>query len=171
MFRSRLYQVNCIDKSDRGLIEMRIFRFYEETERALKASNYDVHAIDWSADDMYAWLEGCEVFWERYEPESEETDEACRTLGIDFGTRFVGYMKGGGCELFSREIRQRIVVMDDLLLTAQQLWVADRAFDDEGNFVYGNRRGVPYKMKRVVPDGPLAWTLSAQLSPPDGYSP
>lgn len=171
VFRSRLYRVDVSDKSDRGIIEMRIFRFYEETEQLLKANNYNVQSVEWGDDDMYDWLEGCEVYWERYEPESEEADTASRALGIESGTRFVGYMKGGGCELFSREINARIRIMDDLLLTPQQLWVADRAFDEDGNFVYGNRRGIPYKMKRVDPSGPQAWTLSATSRPPEGYIP
>lgn len=171
VFRSRLYRVSVSDSSDRGIIEMRIFRFYEEIERQLKINNYDVKAVEWDDGDVYDWLEGCEVFWERYVPDSVASDEASRTLGIESGPRFVGYMKGGGCELHSREIGGRIRVMDDLLLTSGELWVADRGFDEADNFVYGNRRGIPYKMKRVHPDGPTAWTLSAVASAPEGYIP
>jgi CpeT/CpcT family (DUF1001) len=168
VFRSRLYRICVSDASERGIIEMRIFRFYEETERKLKASNYDISAIEWNDDDMYDWLRGCEVFWERYEPLQGDCDVGCRKLGIANGPRFVGYMKGGGCELYSREIDGRIRVMDDLLLTSRDLWVADRGFDETGHFVYGNRRGIPYQMKRVDPDGPAAWTLSTAPAP-DGY--
>lgn len=171
VFRSRLYKVNASDDSERGIVEMRIFRFYEETERKLKAQNYDVNAIEWDDGDVYDWLEGCEVYWERYQPEAHEEDEASARLGIEPGPRFVGYMEGGGCELYSREINGRIKVMDDLLLTSKELWVADRGFDDQNNFVYGNRRGVPYKMKRVKSGSDLSWTLSATESPPEGYTP
>lgn len=169
VFRSRLYHVTVSDSSDRGIVEMRIFRFYEETEQRLKAHNYDVNAIEWDDGDVYDWLEGCEVFWERYEARPDEEDSAGKQLGIEPGPRFVGYMKGGGCELYSREIGGRIKVMDDLLLTSEDLWVADRGFDDQSNFVYGNRRGVPYKMRRVRPDDANAWTLSSTASPPEGY--
>lgn len=169
VFRSRVYQVNTPESSDGRVVEMRIFRFYEETEQRLKGCNYDVSAVEWHNDDIYDWLEGCEVYWERYQPQAGERDEASVRLGIEPGTRFVGYMKGGGCELYSRELGGRIRVMDDLLLTAEDLWVADRGFDEHNNFVYGNRRGVPYKMKRVRSDGELAWTLSAKAQPPEGY--
>lgn len=171
VFRSRLYRINAMDKSDRGLLEMRIFRFYEETEQRLKASNYDINSIEWSDDDIYDWLEGCEVFWERYEPPNDSDDVGSRTLNITGGLRYVGYMEGGGCELFSREVNGRIRVMDDLLVTAHDLWVSDRGFDESGHFIYGNRSGEPYKMKRIDPDGPLAWTLSAEATPPENYTP
>ncbi len=152
VFRSRLYRVAVCECSDRGLLEMSIYR-------------------PTGKEDEVEALPGCEVFWERYEPGADDEDKGAQALGIERGaTRFVGYMTGGGCNLYSREINTRICVMDDLLLTAQDLWVADRAFDGDGNFVYGNRRGIPYKMKRVDPDGPLAWTLS-DTPPPDGYVP
>lgn len=168
VFRSRLYRVSVNEKSDRGIVEMRIYRLYADTERLLRAAGYSAQSPAWDDADLCDWLRGCEVFWERYEP--GEDDPGKRVLGIDGGTRFVGYMKGGGCELFSNEINAKICVMDDLLLTNEHLWVADRAFDEEGNFVYGNRRGIPYKMRRVTKDGPLAWTLTGG-SPPEGYIP
>lgn len=176
VFRSRLYAVTPSDRCERGIVEMRIFRFYEETLQQLQRANYDVTAIQWQDDDVYDWLRGCEVFWERYDPPEDNSshlthDDAAEELGIHPGTRFVGYMEGGGCECYSPEIEGRIRVMDDLLLTENELWVADRGFDDSNNFVYGNRSGIPYKMRRVLPDSELAWTLSANTPPPDGYVP
>ena len=171
VFRSRLYKVNVSDASDRGIIEMKIYRFYEETEQLLKSNNYDLDAVQWNDDDVYDWLEGCEVYWEAYRPPDEIPDDACKQLEIQSGTRFVGYMKGGGCELYSNEIQGRIRVMDDLLLTKDDLWVADRGFDDDNNFVYGNRRGIPYKMKRIHQGDVNAWTLSANAPAPEGYVP
>lgn len=156
IFRSRLYRVRECEQSDRGLIEMSIYRVYG-----------DQSIIDPDHPDV-APLHGCEVYWERYEP--RDIDKGAEALGIESGTRFVGYMQGGGCNLYSTEIEASICVMDDLLLTPRQLWVADRAFDSQGNFVYGNRRGIPYKLNRVDPDGPLAWTLSDE-EPPEGYIP
>lgn len=167
VFRCRLYQVMAADRHGRGVVEMKIFRFYEETERRLKAANYEIKGICWDGDDVYDWLEGCEVYWEKYTPGLD--DDGSRQLGIDPGPRFVGYMEGGGCELYSREIGGRIRVMDDLLLTQRELWVADRGFDEQGRFVYGNRRGVPYKMVRVTEGDDNDWTMSADAEAPAGY--
>lgn len=137
VFRARVYTVRVSERSDRGLIEMHI-----------------------SKDGKR--LHGCEVYWERYEPVVD--DQGAKALGIAEGTRFVGYMDGGGCNLYSTEINAHICVMDDLLLTRDQLWVADRAFDGEGNFVYGNQKGIPYKMKRVLQGDPLDWTFSPKFA-------
>lgn len=147
VFRRRVYRVFECENSDRGLLMMKIYR-----------------------DDLP--LEGCEVYWEKYTVPTNEPDNGARILGIDAGnSRFVGYMSGGGCNLYSNEIRERICVMDDLLLTRNDLWVADRAFDTDGNFVYGNRRGIPYKMKRVPENGELSWTVNGDEEPPHDYIP
>ena len=43
-----------------------------------------------------------------------------------------------------------IRVVDELSLWEDDFWINDRGFDpDSGDFVYGNQRGVPYKMRRV----------------------
>ena len=43
-----------------------------------------------------------------------------------------------------------IRVVDELSLWEDDFWINDRGFDsDTGDFVYGNQRGVPYKMRRV----------------------
>lgn len=179
VFRSRVYRVSAMDSSERGILEMRIFRLFEETERLLQNSQYDLSSVSWEEGDMYEWLRGCEVFWELYRPprpgdveyEKGARDAGGDALGIHPGDRYVGFMQGGGCEVYSTEIGGRIKVLDDLLLTEEELWVADRGFDQDNKFVYGNRRGVPYKMNRVRPGDANSWTLSVDETPPDGYIP
>lgn len=174
VFRTRVYSVSPGNSGRTGIVEMRILRLYEEAEQRLRESGYDLSCISWEDEDgertdMYEWMRGCEVFWERYTPVNGENDEATQALGISGGDRFIGFMKGGGCEVFSKIIGQRLRVMDDLLLTSEDLWVADRGFDESGNFVYGNRRGIPYKMRRITEGSPHSWTLSATEEPPEGY--
>lgn len=53
-------------------------------------------------------------------------------------------------------------MQDDIKLWHDWLWVNDRSFDRKGDFVYGNQRGVPYKMGRVSVPGPLEWTLGGE---------
>lgn len=174
VFRTRVYAVSPGNTGNTGIVEMRIFRLYKEAEQRLRESGYDLTCIswedgDWDRTNMYEWMRGCEVFWERYSPASHEDDNARDILGISGGDRFIGFMRGGGCEVFSKEIGQRLRVLDDLLLTSEDLWVADRGFDESGKFVYGNRKGIPYKMRRVREGSAHSWTLSASESPPDGY--
>lgn len=70
-----------------------------------------------------------------------------------------------------------ILIKDDLRVWADRLWVNDRGFDREGKFVYGNQRGVPYKLRRVtsMADGgstasSLEWTLGAGHRTPELYA-
>jgi len=72
---------------------------------------------------------------------------------------------------------QKIRIMDQLSLWEDQFWIHDRGFDPEtGAFIYGNQRGIPYRLERVanilqnksgdinstkrqVVNEPLQWTL------------
>lgn len=66
-----------------------------------------------------------------------------------------------------------ILIKDDLKVWRDRLWVNDRGFDRDGKFVYGNQRGVPYKLARVDPnDGndPLRWTLGKEHRTPELYA-
>lgn len=175
IFRTRIYSLQIREPiCERGVIEMRILRLYEENERLLKETNFENLNL-LNNNDMYIWLQGCEVFWERYRPSSSSSpndDDIINDLCISDGDRYVGYMIGGGCELFSKDINGHIKILDDLLLTKNELWVADRGFDSNNKFVYGNRKGIPYKMKRVDNDDindPLRWTVSRHAKPPQDY--
>lgn len=89
------------------------------------------------------------------------------------GTSFVGLMgqDDAGTWVQSQNVDGlEILVKDDLRLWADQLWVNDRGFDREGNFVYGNQRNVPYKMQRVVGGGPLEWTLGERYRTKETYA-
>eukprot|EP00594_Rhizosolenia_setigera_P003164 CAMPEP_0178955862 /NCGR_PEP_ID=MMETSP0789-20121207/9865_1 /TAXON_ID=3005 /ORGANISM="Rhizosolenia setigera, Strain CCMP 1694" /LENGTH=113 /DNA_ID=CAMNT_0020637589 /DNA_START=1140 /DNA_END=1481 /DNA_ORIENTATION=+ len=45
---------------------------------------------------------------------------------------------------------KKIRIKDELSLWENELWINDRGFSlDSGDFVYGNQRGIPYKMHRV----------------------
>ena len=89
------------------------------------------------------------------------------------GASFVGLMgeDDSGTWVQSQNVAGlEILVKDDLRVWADRLWVNDRGFDREGNFVYGNQRSVPYKMRRVVASGPLAWTLGERHRTKEVYA-
>lgn len=89
------------------------------------------------------------------------------------GTSFVGLMgeDDSGTWVESQNAAGlEILVKDDLRIWNDHLWVNDRGFNREGNFVYGNQRGVPYKMRRVVAAGPLEWTLAERYRTPELYA-
>lgn len=74
---------------------------------------------------------GCEVFWKR---------EA---------NQFRGYMKPGACSFESKRSGKRIIINDDLVLTENELWISDRATDEDGNYVFGNKAGIPHKNRKA----------------------
>jgi len=76
---------------------------------------------------------GCEVYWRRR------------------GDAFLGEMKPGACTFKSERSGKTIVVSDDLYLDDDEIWIYDRAVDAEGGHVYGNKAGIPNKLRKVNP--------------------
>lgn len=70
---------------------------------------------------------GCDVYWTRQ------------------ANQFVGYMKPKACSFVSQRSGKRIIIDDDLLLTESEIWISDRAEDEDGNYVFGNKAGIPHK--------------------------
>jgi hypothetical protein len=85
---------------------------------------------------------------------------------------------------------QEILIKDQLSLWRDSLWIHDRGYNPEtGAFIYGNQRGVPYRLqrvtsiadavpeeqqqepnsRRVVVDPSLAWTLGPDFRTPQEY--
>ncbi|CAM9110668.1 unnamed protein product [Phaeothamnion confervicola] len=63
-----------------------------------------------------------------------------------------------------------ILVKDDLGLWSDVLCVNDRGFGRDGKFIYGNQRGVPYRMRRVTPGGSLVWTMGPEHRPAELFA-
>ncbi len=70
---------------------------------------------------------GCDVFWRRQ------------------ASQFLGEMKPGACSFVSQRSGKRIIIDDDLVLTDSEIWISDRAEDEDGNYVFGNKAGIPHK--------------------------
>ncbi len=107
---------------------------------------------------------GCEVYWRRR------------------GDAFIGSMRPGACRIVSQRSGRTIVVSDDLYLDEDELWILDRAVDTDGNYVYGNRAGIPNRLRKVRPfacwlsvkregmadDAPGAWSFDRDIALHDG---
>jgi len=72
-------------------------------------------------------MPGCDVFWKKRAAE------------------FDGQMKAGACSFMSQRMGKRIVIDDDLVLSKDQIWISDRAEDEDGNYVFGNKAGIHHK--------------------------
>lgn len=74
---------------------------------------------------------GCEVYWKRQ------------------AAQFVGYMKEDACSFVSSRSGKRIIINDDLYLSQDEIWISDRAVDEDGAYVFGNIAGIPHKNRKA----------------------
>ncbi len=79
---------------------------------------------------------GCEVHWTRHGRGTEDD-------------HFTGVVPKGACQVKSTRSGRTLIIMDDLRLDAEQIWIQDRAVDPDGEWVYGHKGGVPHKLHRV----------------------
>ena len=109
-----------------------------------------------STSQPFLELHGCDVEW-RPDPDPDrhayaygsaqasssrvlQPDEAHHAVMVNGEATIPSLMNPGSM----------IRVVDELSLWEDDFWINDRGFDpDTGDFVYGNQRGVPYKMRRV----------------------
>lgn len=144
-------------------------------------------------DSVVERIIGCEVYWSRGSSATTSGSKGDADGGLaggldggnaaassgaapaeeGVGVPFLGLMgeDDNGTWIKSQNVDGlEILVKDDLKVWPDHLWVNDRGFDREGGFVYGNQRGVPYKMRRVVAAGPLGWTLGAEFRTKEMYA-
>lgn len=127
--------------------EMRLHRFAPSFEAGLRQGGYDLQRLLRQADaDSGAAIEelcACSILW----GVAEDGRASGRVGGL---LSFRGVMRHGFCEVGSqRDAGVRLRIEDELLLTADELSVNDRGFNcATGRLVYGNQRGVPYRMAR-----------------------
>ncbi|CAM3649440.1 chromophore lyase CpcT/CpeT [Litorimonas haliclonae] len=100
---------------------------------AIKGAYSDLSKLDGLKLTDFSLYPGCEVYW-TYENES-----------------FRGYMKEGACQIESSRSGKTLIITDNLQLSKTSIWIQDEAEDSEGNYVYGNKAGVPHKLRKARP--------------------
>jgi len=125
VYRQRLYRFSA--DYDRSAIALQIFSFKDAA--AVKDAHLDPAKLEGLSDgDINAMPAGCTVFWQRR------------------ANQFVGSMDQGGCRIVSERSGMTLLIEDDLLLTENEIWIQDRATDEAGNHVFGNKAGVAHKL-------------------------
>lgn len=160
VYRQRLYSLD-LDEAEHA-IRLRIH--VPEDPARLAGAHRDPAKLDGLTPAEAHSPAGCDVYWRRR------------------ADAFLGDMKPGTCTFVSKRTGMRVVVSDDLYLDDDELWIHDRAVDTQGNHVYGNRAGIPHKLKKVRPfrcwlsvrregvegEGPSAWTFDRDIAVHDG---
>eukprot|EP00178_Gracilaria_changii_P019876 TRINITY_DN57688_c0_g1_i1.p1 TRINITY_DN57688_c0_g1~~TRINITY_DN57688_c0_g1_i1.p1 ORF type:complete len:307 (+),score=68.95 TRINITY_DN57688_c0_g1_i1:104-922(+) len=151
VYRRRLYTLEDVGDA----LEMRIYKmsFIHGLVVAKANGHFDSLHMGCVLDsNLYEHLEGSQIVW-RYEPEPH--------AGSGFvanGAHFVGSMRDGG--FVSRD---SLRYEDELVLTKEDLWVAERVYNKDGVMVGGNRDRIPHKMRRVRRDDEIKWTMDLSV--------
>ena len=127
IYRQRLYSFS-LDPAEQAI---KLVIHIPNDTKALVGAHRDPSKLAVLVPETTRTMPGCDVFWQRR------------------GDAFLGYMKPGACTFQSQRSGKTIVVSDDLYLDDDEIWIFDRAVDTEGNHVYGNKAGIPNKLKKV----------------------
>lgn len=156
VYRQRLYAISI---NDSGKIRMKIYCPSNMQELIIRKYEYNFDKIELGKlgdPSEFEYLEGCDIYWREEEEEHPELPSR--------GSYFFGYMNGGGAIVDSKVMGGRIEVKDELVMTKEDLWVNDRAFNMDGIMLYGNMAGISYKMVRVhESEKDLAWTMHEDM--------
>lgn len=125
VYRQRLYQFSLDEAED--AIKLVIYSFKDEKKYRYADRNPEL--LSALSPEEVKNTAGCEVYWRHN------------------GSYFDGYMKDKACHFFSSRSNKTIYITDTLRLTDSEIWIGDKAFDDEGNKVFG--RDEQHKNRKV----------------------
>lgn len=128
VYRQRLYQF--VRNEEKGAVQLNIFRFKDE------AKYRDAHLTpelyqNLSTDEITTYP-GCEVYWKWN------------------GEYFDGVMEKNACAIRSKRSGKMLYFNDTLRLTESEIWIADTAHDEDGNYVFGNKQGIAHINRKVT---------------------
>jgi len=126
IYRNRIYSFSVNEEV--GAIQLTIYSFKDSA--AVVGAHLDPAKLEGLTTDDVQTLPGCEVFWKKQ------------------ADNFIGWMPDGACRVPSRRSGKIIVIDDDLVLSKNEIWIGDRAEDDDGNYVFGNKLGIPHRLQR-----------------------
>ncbi|WND03493.1 chromophore lyase CpcT/CpeT [Temperatibacter marinus] len=125
IYRQRFYRFT--PNYERHVVALEIFSPKDVSQ--VKDAHLDPSKLDGlTREDVTTLPAGCTVFWRRQ------------------ANQFIGFMDDKACKVYSPRSKRTLVFSDDLVLTEDQIWIHDRAEDEAGNYVYGNKAGVPHKL-------------------------
>ncbi len=134
VYRQRIY-VMSLDQAQNAI---RLTIHIPNHPEALRGAYSEPTLLRGLAPEQTTTHAGCDVLWRRQE------------------NQFVGAVPEGSCRVTSSRSGRTLVISDDLVLTQDAIWIHDRAEDEQGQYVYGNRAGVPHQLRR--PRGFLCWS-------------
>lgn len=129
IYRQRIYSFSIDEKEN--AIRLKIYT-PKNSERLIGAYK-DINRLKQLRMRDTTTIESCDVFWKKN------------------ANQFIGYMKEGACRISSKRLGKDILIHDDLVLTENEIWIADRAETVDGDYVFGNKAGVAHKLRKIRP--------------------
>lgn len=126
VYRQRIYSFHTNEKEE--AIELRIYAFLDD--EAYMDAHLEPSKLSGLTPEKMSFKQGCELYWQRK------------------SNHFIGYMKEGACRVCSKKTGKIITITDDCYLDGEQLWIRDRAIDEDGNYVFGHKGNIHHKMKK-----------------------
>jgi CpeT/CpcT family (DUF1001) len=182
IFRFRYYELvpqNLSSNSDDFAVDTLLYTLNPQLESLLRQQASEPN--EWKAtfdsfnpSDRIRLLPKCDVRW------SWKRDPILHSYAGDDGNGIHAVMVHGEAIVESQmSPGQQILILDQLSLYPNLLYIHDRGFDPAtGDFIYGNRRNVPYQLDRVatvhgntriVVNERLRWTLGPEYRSPAEY--
>ena len=188
IFRFRYYQLLPIPTvSKQDCVEMRLYTLKPDLEALLR--QHSANPLAWPGlfsafdngapiEDKINYLPNCEISWSQdmdpvqhsYITTTKADSESCLHAVMVHGEAIVDSTVIPGI---------KIRILDQLSLFDDVFYINDRGLDPEtGAFIYGNQRGVPYRLERVatlhdngrtIVNDDLAWTLGDSWRSPQEY--
>lgn len=154
VYRQRLYSFTADEKEN--AIRLAIYTFKDEEKYSTTDKNTDL--ISRINKDELKNTPGCDVFWSLQDDGDEDY--------------FLGVMKDKACFYYSTRMEKNIYISDTLKLTPSEIWIGDKAFDEEGNKIFG--RDEQHKNRKVRHFKGWAAIKNSELDPdaenPDDYT-
>jgi CpeT/CpcT family (DUF1001) len=126
VYRQRMY--NFTEDKKENAVRLDIYTF--KTDSLYYFSNLHPERLaNISLADIKR-VEGCQVYWKKD------------------GEKFIGYMPPKQCHFVSKRSGKTIYATDSLMLSKDEIWIRDEAFDSVGNRIYGREDKVHHKLKR-----------------------
>ncbi len=129
IYRQRIYNFHINDVEQAIQLDIYSFLTPEDGEKYAMANHNPSILKDISVQNLRN-TSGCEVYWKKNDD------------------HFVGYMKDRTCHFTSTRSGKEIYITDTLKLTPDEIWIQDEAEDVDGNYIFGNKAGLPHKLKK-----------------------
>lgn len=147
-FGEHVFYVEQYSDGDPAKIyRQRIYAF--TVDQSAKAIRLRIHSPKKPEPLVGAWREPDRV--KRLKASDATTVEGCDVLWRRQSNQFIGSIVDGACRVNSPRLGKEIVIDDDLVLTPDEIWISDRATTPDGAYVFGNKAGVPHKLKKIRP--------------------